>query len=98
VIRFDDYDPLSAISREVRRLRYGQEYYYYPAIVCNDVAVPPGSPQPVPDCTAPPTPPDLPVWPYGLGFSVLLGLGAIVVTTLRLRTPTHRLARGVRVA
>jgi ABC-type transport system involved in multi-copper enzyme maturation permease subunit len=39
-----------------------------------------------------------PVWPYGLAFSILLGLGSLVVTTVRLRTPTNRLPRGVRVA
>ena len=98
VIQVDDYDPLSAISREVRRLRYGQEYYYAVAIPCQDVVVTPENPQGIPDCTAPPPPPDLPVWPYGLGFSVLLGLGAVIVTTVRLKTPTHRLPRGVRVA
>jgi ABC-type transport system involved in multi-copper enzyme maturation permease subunit len=41
---------------------------------------------------------DLPVWPYGLAFNVLLGLGAVVVTVRRLRTPSQRLARGVRIA
>jgi ABC-type transport system involved in multi-copper enzyme maturation permease subunit len=41
---------------------------------------------------------DLPVWPYGLGFNLLLGIGAVAVTTARLRTPSRRLARGVRVA
>jgi ABC-type transport system involved in multi-copper enzyme maturation permease subunit len=98
VINIDDYDPLSQIGRQVRRLRYGQEYYDYGAVVCQDVVVTPESPNGVPDCAAPLPPPDLPVWPYGLGFSVLLGVGAVVLTTVRLRTPTHRLARGVRVA
>jgi ABC-2 type transport system permease protein len=41
---------------------------------------------------------DLPVWPYGLGFNLALGIGAVAITTARLRTPTRRLARGVRVA
>jgi ABC-type transport system involved in multi-copper enzyme maturation permease subunit len=41
---------------------------------------------------------DKPVWPYGLGFSVLLGAGSVLVTIRRLRTPTDRLPRGVRVA
>lgn len=41
---------------------------------------------------------DLPVWPYGLGFNLALGIGAVAVTTARLRTPTRRLAKGVRVA
>jgi ABC-2 type transport system permease protein len=39
-----------------------------------------------------------PVWPWGLGFNVLLGIGAVAVTTARLRTPARRLARGVRIA
>lgn len=39
-----------------------------------------------------------PVWPWGLGFDVLLGLGAVTVTVRRLRTPATRLGRGVRVA
>jgi ABC-type transport system involved in multi-copper enzyme maturation permease subunit len=39
-----------------------------------------------------------PVWPYGLAFDALLGLGAITITTRRLRTPVKRLPRGVRLA
>lgn len=39
-----------------------------------------------------------PVWPYGLAFDVLLGVGAVIVTVRRLRTPVHRLPRGVRIA
>jgi ABC-type transport system involved in multi-copper enzyme maturation permease subunit len=39
-----------------------------------------------------------PVWPWGLGFDVLLGAGAVVITIRRLRTPSRRLPRGVRVA
>lgn len=39
-----------------------------------------------------------PVWPWGLGFDVLLGAGAFVVTVRRLRTPVSRLPRGVRIA
>ncbi len=39
-----------------------------------------------------------PVWPWGLGFDVLLGAGAFAVTVRRLRTPIRRLPRGVRVA
>jgi ABC-type transport system involved in multi-copper enzyme maturation permease subunit len=42
--------------------------------------------------------PNDPVWPYGLAFNVLLGVGAVAVTARRLRTPSHRLARGVRIA
>jgi ABC-type transport system involved in multi-copper enzyme maturation permease subunit len=43
-------------------------------------------------------PPDRPLWPYGLGFLVVLGAGSLVITTVRLRTPTDRLPPGVRVA
>jgi ABC-type transport system involved in multi-copper enzyme maturation permease subunit len=37
------------------------------------------------------------VWPYGLAFDLLLAAGAVAVTTRRLRAPSRRLARGVRV-
>ncbi|MGH3614677.1 MAG: ABC transporter permease [Pseudonocardia sp.] len=40
----------------------------------------------------------LAVWPWGLGFDVLLAAGALWVTTRRLRTPTRTLPRGTRVA
>jgi hypothetical protein len=73
------YDPLSAISDGVRRLRVpARPYFSYD--------------------DAPPQREDLPVWPYGLGFQALLGVAAVAVTTVRLRTPSRRLARGVRVA
>jgi len=39
-----------------------------------------------------------PLWPYGLVLDVLLAVGAVLVTTRRLRTPTRRLPDGVRVA
>ncbi|HVE31871.1 MAG TPA: ABC transporter permease subunit [Mycobacteriales bacterium] len=39
-----------------------------------------------------------PVWPLGLGIDLALAAGALWLTTVRLRTPTHRLARGQRVA
>ncbi|MER7015812.1 ABC transporter permease [Saccharopolyspora sp. NPDC000359] len=38
------------------------------------------------------------VWPYGLGFDVLLGAGALWVSAHRLRTPVRQLSRGVRIA
>ena len=38
------------------------------------------------------------VWPYGLGFDVLLGVGALWISTRRLRTPMHKLSRGMRIA
>jgi ABC-2 type transport system permease protein len=39
-----------------------------------------------------------PVWPYGLVFDLLLGIGAVLITIRRLRTPTRVLPKGVRVA
>jgi ABC-2 type transport system permease protein len=81
VIRIDDYDPLSAIAREVRLLKLppaeGQDYYDDQTRVFRD---------------------NLAVWPYGLAFNLLLGLGAVAVTAARLRTPSRRVARGVRIA
>ncbi|MER7077732.1 ABC-type transport system involved in multi-copper enzyme maturation, permease component [Saccharopolyspora kobensis] len=38
------------------------------------------------------------VWPYGLGFNVLAGGGALWLSARRLRTPVHKLSRGVRIA
>lgn len=38
------------------------------------------------------------VWPYGLGFDVLLGVGAVWVSVRQLRTPVRKLGRGVRIA
>jgi ABC-2 type transport system permease protein len=39
-----------------------------------------------------------PVWPLGLGIDLALAAGALWLTTVRLRTPTRRLAPGQRVA
>ena len=39
-----------------------------------------------------------PVWPYGLGFLLLLGAGATTVAARRLRTPVRRLPNGTRIA
>jgi ABC-type transport system involved in multi-copper enzyme maturation permease subunit len=39
-----------------------------------------------------------PVWPYGLGFDLLLGVGAGWVSVRRLRAPARTLTKGVRVA
>jgi ABC-2 type transport system permease protein len=41
---------------------------------------------------------DLPVWPYGLGFNLLLGIGSIAIVQKRLRTPTDRLPPATRIA
>ncbi|HYT09562.1 MAG TPA: ABC transporter permease subunit [Mycobacteriales bacterium] len=38
------------------------------------------------------------VWPTGLAVDLLLAAGALWLTTVRLRTPTDRLARGQRIA
>jgi ABC-2 type transport system permease protein len=38
------------------------------------------------------------VWPTGLVVDLLLGAGAVYVTTRRLRTPTYKLGRGQRIA
>lgn len=40
----------------------------------------------------------VPAWPYGLGVNLLLGAGAVMLTTRRLRTPYADLPRSVRVA
>ena len=43
-------------------------------------------------------PSNLPVWPYGLAFDVLLGVGAIIITARRLHTPTRKLPPATRIA
>jgi ABC-type transport system involved in multi-copper enzyme maturation permease subunit len=37
-----------------------------------------------------------PIWPYGLGFNVLLGAGAVWLSIRRLQTPAGALGKGVR--
>ncbi len=39
-----------------------------------------------------------PVWPFGLGFDLLLGAGGVWLSIRRLRTPARSLAKGVRIA
>lgn len=39
-----------------------------------------------------------PVWPYGLGIDLLLGVGSVLVTIRRLRAPATTVPRGVRIA
>ncbi|REE98171.1 ABC transporter permease [Thermomonospora umbrina] len=39
-----------------------------------------------------------PVWTYGLAFDLVLAGGAVWITTRRLRTPAHKISRGVRIA
>lgn len=55
-----------------------------------------GGPLALPGSTA--TPSTRPVWPWGLGFIVLLGAAGYVTAVRRLRIPQRTLARGVRVA
>ncbi|NHC15408.1 ABC transporter permease [Motilibacter deserti] len=38
------------------------------------------------------------VWPWGLGFDLLLGAGAVWLAARRLRAPAHRLGKGSRIA
>jgi ABC-2 type transport system permease protein len=38
------------------------------------------------------------IWPWGLGFNLLLGVGSVVITARRMATPYRKLSKGVRVA
>jgi hypothetical protein len=77
------FDPLGEIGRAVREAR---DPYRPGDIAAVDIAP-----------TSPPYRPG-PVWPYGLAFHLVLGVGAVALTVRRLRTPTRNLPRGVRVA
>ena len=89
-IRWESHDPLSAIGWEVRQLRMPPDY----TVEDNGDGIryydSEGTEIPPPD--------ELPVWPFGLGFAVLLGVASLAVTSVRLRTPADRLPRGIRVA
>jgi len=79
-----DSDPLGAIGNQVRGLR-----------------LKPGETTEVGQASTSETPRLVErraVWPYGLAFDVLLGIGAMWLTTQRLRTPTRTLPKGQRVA
>jgi len=91
---YADYDVLSSLGREVRQLRVAPWYY---STEYNGVGVVHYYDYDGKE-VHPPKDTDLPVWPYGLGFSVLLGAASLTVTTLRLRAPARKLAKGVRVA
>ena len=81
-----DLDPLGQIGRTVRGLRV-------PPSDEDDVVL--GGPGPLEE----PEPPRGPaVWPTGLAVNVLLGVGALLLTVRRLRTPSRTLPRGQRVA
>ena len=77
------FDPLGEIGSGVRGLREGPDLDDDPI----------GSPGPFMEDE-----PSAPVWPYGLVVNLLLGGGALVITTRRLRTPARTLPRGMRVA
>jgi ABC-2 type transport system permease protein len=83
-------DPLGAIGRVVRELRAGPG----PGPGSSSAVFEPAAPGVIVP-SAPATNGGL-VWPYGLGFDLALGAGMLAVTTRRLRTPRHGLARGVR--
>jgi hypothetical protein len=80
-----DLDPLGTIGRAVRDLRRTPD----------SSSVGGGGPlvSELPVETPAPA-----VWPTGLAVDVLLGVGALVLTERRLRTPTRTLPRGQRVA
>jgi ABC-2 type transport system permease protein len=79
-----DLDPLGTIGRAVRDLRRTPD----------DSTVGGG---PLVDERPVETPAPA-VWPTGLAVDVLLGIGALVLTERRLRTPTRTLPKGQRVA
>ena len=82
-----DLDPLGAIGRQVRDLRDPPDDSFE-----QQAPLEPG--QPADEADRDPSP----VWPTGLAVNVLLGIGAMVLTTRRLRTPTRKLPKGQRVA
>ena len=86
-----DIDPLGSIGNEVRNLRRppaddnvgGARVLERPTTAAEEQAVEDER---------------KPVWPWGLGFDVLLAVLALWVTTRRLHTPTRDLPKGQRVA
>ncbi|WP_265522955.1 ABC transporter permease [Oerskovia flava] len=84
-------DPLSGIRWAVREARSGpaDEVDY-----CFDWYGNPVGDSPV----AERVPDSSPVWPWGLGVNLLLGIGGVLVAVRRLRIPHRKLPRGTRVA
>lgn len=76
------FDPLGTIGRMVRNVRTPNGPLSYGSYT---------------NASTPP-PQQLPVWPWGLGFDVLLGAGAFALTVRQLRAPKRHLPRGVRIA
>lgn len=79
-----DFDPLGQIGAQVRDLRRPPQ----PIDTGPTVLSAPPEPEPRP----------APVWPTGLAVNALLGVGALVLTSRRLRTPSRTLPKGQRVA
>jgi ABC-2 type transport system permease protein len=79
----DSVDVLGSLSRSLHRIRAT------PAAIQDES----GTRYEVPDGVT-----GGPVWPLGLGIDLALAVGAMWVATVRLRTPTARLARGQRIA
>ncbi len=106
-------DPLGSIGQAVRDTRRSpneQIAVYGAAPLASPATI--ASPQPFATPEAALPPPNVtygstlvryprgpgPVWPYGLGFDLLVAAAALWLTARRLRAPTRRLGRGVRVA
>jgi ABC-2 type transport system permease protein len=92
-------DPLGSIRNSVRQERQGQRTYSPCYYVSPNQPVPVGGQDgsnKLPVCPKPADPSA--VWPWGLGFDLLLGAGSVLITIRRLRTPADKLGRGVRVA
>ena len=88
-LRARDLDPLGQIGQAVRDLRKppSEAQNQGPSFLTPGFREEP---------LEPPAP--APVWPIGLAINVALGVGALVLTTRRLRTPTRNLPKGQRVA
>jgi ABC-type transport system involved in multi-copper enzyme maturation permease subunit len=83
-VRASDLDPLGQIGRTVRDLRRTPDTTDVGGGLIGE---------------APPEPERAPaVWPTGLAIDVVLGVGALVLTERRLRTPNRHLPKGQRVA
>lgn len=91
-----DLDPLGQIGRGTRRLRQPPEPAAGQGSATNSSGLTVTSSTGY--AREDGTPPRQLVWPYGLAFDVALGVGTLVLTTRRLRTPSRHLPRGQRVA
>jgi ABC-type transport system involved in multi-copper enzyme maturation permease subunit len=102
---YDPLDPLGTLGNEVRKLRVPRdkknafivsgphcEKEYFGTYQADPAAGPIQLDTPIqiyrPE----------PVWPWGVGFDVLLATGALTITIRRLRAPSRKLAKGVRIA